>query len=358
MGANTTKSLIVHGDGVTLRHSGGLYSLLVIIICLVVSGCETTQHSAPVVDHGTTNSQASLGSDGSDGSAVDEQERFYVVQRGDTLYSIALDHGINLKELAEWNDISNPGAIKLGQRINLSVPTKETQPMLIALPHQDLSAVETTAMETPQLTNEVEGVDTRRKTEPKALILPYSDRALVQLQGLAHPALAAPSSSSLKQHGVNTKASTTETSLTTRIEDAPEPPNNDYGASVNHRSNIDWMWPTDGKLLEGFSDKSKGVRISGVTGQPVLASATGQVVYSGSGLRGYGKLLIIKHNNTYLSAYAHNSKILVQEGDTVTRGQKIAEMGNSDTDTVKLHFEIRKNGKPVDPLNYLPGKSG
>ena len=92
-----------------------------------------------------------------------------------------------------------------------------------------------------------------------------------------------------------------------------------------------------------------------MVGQPVLASAAGQVVYSGSGLRGYGKLLIIKHNDTYLSAYAHNSRILVQEGETVAKGQKIAEMGSSDTDSVKLHFEIRKNGKPVDPLKFLPG---
>lgn len=111
------------------------------------------------------------------------------------------------------------------------------------------------------------------------------------------------------------------------------------------------------KSFPTFSKNSKGVKISGQSGEAVLASASGAVVYSGNGLRGYGNLIIIKHNDTYLSAYAHNSRILVKEGDSVTKGQKIAEMGNTDSDTVQLHFEIRKNGKPVDPLIYLPNPS-
>jgi lipoprotein NlpD len=113
--------------------------------------------------------------------------------------------------------------------------------------------------------------------------------------------------------------------------------------------------PTQGKLIGSFSeaDNRKGIDIAGKLGQPIFASAPGKVVYSGSGLRGYGKLLIIKHNKTYLSAYAHNDQLLVKEGETVTRGQKIAEMGNTDSDQVKLHFEVRRLGKPVDPANYL-----
>ena len=113
--------------------------------------------------------------------------------------------------------------------------------------------------------------------------------------------------------------------------------------------------PTQGKLVASFSeaDNRKGVDIAGKLGQPIFASAPGKVVYSGSGLRGYGKLLIIKHNKTYLSAYAHNDQLLVKEGETVTRGQKIAEMGNTDTDQVQLHFEVRRLGKPVDPANFL-----
>ena len=119
---------------------------------------------------------------------------------------------------------------------------------------------------------------------------------------------------------------------------------------------VEWGMPTSGKLVAGFSesDNRKGVDIVGQRGQAVVASAAGKVVYSGSGLRGYGKLIIIKHNKTYLSAYAHNDQILVKEGQNVSKGQKIAEMGNTDASQVELHFEIRKLGKPVDPAQYLP----
>ena len=120
-----------------------------------------------------------------------------------------------------------------------------------------------------------------------------------------------------------------------------------------------WEWPTAGRVLYGFGEGAnyKGVGIDGVVGQPVVASAPGKVVYSGSGLRGYGKLIIIKHNATYLSVYAHNSQLLVREGQTVAQGQKIAQMGDSDSDRVGLHFEIRRLGKPIDPLKHLPEKA-
>jgi len=119
---------------------------------------------------------------------------------------------------------------------------------------------------------------------------------------------------------------------------------------------LDWVWPARGKLVTAFSDTAnlKGIDIAGSTGAPVVASAAGKVVYAGSGLRGYGKLVIIKHNSKFLSAYAHNREILVKEGQQVARGQKIAEMGSSDAEQVKLHFEIRRLGKPMDPLKYLP----
>ncbi len=119
---------------------------------------------------------------------------------------------------------------------------------------------------------------------------------------------------------------------------------------------MEWGMPTKGKVIGQFSESAnrKGIDIAGKLGQPVMASAAGKVVYSGSGLRGYGKLIIIKHNKTYLSAYAHNDKILVKEGQSVSRGQKIAEMGNTDAKQVELHFEVRRFGKPVDPAKYLP----
>jgi lipoprotein NlpD len=120
---------------------------------------------------------------------------------------------------------------------------------------------------------------------------------------------------------------------------------------------VNWIWPTGGPVLSGFDEvKNKGLDIGGSAGDPVLAAADGRVVYVGAGLRGYGNLIILKHNNTYLTAYAHNQTMLIKEDQSVKKGQKIAEMGNSDADRVKLHFEVRRQGKPVDPAKYLPAR--
>ena len=117
------------------------------------------------------------------------------------------------------------------------------------------------------------------------------------------------------------------------------------------------MWPASGSVIAGFNEATnKGVDIAGKAGDPVVAAADGRVVYAGAGLRGYGHLVILKHNNTYLTAYAHNQKLLVKEDQNVKKGQKIAEMGNTDADRVKLHFEVRRQGKPVDPARYLPAR--
>lgn len=127
------------------------------------------------------------------------------------------------------------------------------------------------------------------------------------------------------------------------------------GGEAASSSGLTWIWPVSGPVLAGFDGvRNKGLDIGGTAGEPVLAAADGRVVYSGSGLRGYGNLIIIKHNNTYLTAYAHNRALMVKEDQAVKRGQKIAEMGNSDADRVKLHFEVRRQGKPVNPAQYLP----
>jgi lipoprotein NlpD len=119
---------------------------------------------------------------------------------------------------------------------------------------------------------------------------------------------------------------------------------------------VSWSWPASGKIISTFNDSAnlKGIAIAGKRGQPVLASAPGRVIFSGTGIRGFGKLIVIKHNDTFLSVYAHNNELLVKEGQNVAKGQKIAEMGSTDTDQVKLHFEIRRFGKPVDPVKLLP----
>ena len=134
---------------------------------------------------------------------------------------------------------------------------------------------------------------------------------------------------------------------------SPLPP----AASAAPEDDIPWMWPSTGALISGYDEvKSKGLKIAGKLGDPVYASADGRVVYAGSGLRGYGNLVILKHNETYLTAYAHNQTLLVKEDQTVRKGQRIADMGNSDADKVMLHFEVRRNGKPVDPAKYLPSR--
>ena len=127
--------------------------------------------------------------------------------------------------------------------------------------------------------------------------------------------------------------------------------------SATPDEDIAWMWPSSGTLISGYDDvKSKGLKIGGKLGDPVYASADGRVVYAGSAVRGYGNLVILKHNETYLTAYAHNQTLLVKEDQTVRKGQRIADMGSSDSERVMLHFEVRRNGKPVDPAKYLPGR--
>jgi lipoprotein NlpD len=182
------------------------------------------------------------------------------------------------------------------------------------------------------------------KTQPKAIKEPYSQQAMRDVErsasSLAAPAPPAP----------EVAPPPVVASIEPRAVPKPAPTRDD------DLERLEWVWPTKGKIVTGFSEATslKGIDIAGSSGQAVAASAGGKVVYAGTGLRGYGKLVIIKHNGTYLSAYAHNREIVVKEGQQVTRGQKIAEMGNTDADQVKLHFEIRQNGKPVDPLKYLP----
>ena len=182
------------------------------------------------------------------------------------------------------------------------------------------------------------------KASPKAIKEPYSAQAVKDLERAppAEPPVLV--------------ASVAPTRTDIRPDAATSVPRPAASAGSDDDGNVEWIWPTKGKVVSGFSDSAtlKGLDIAGTAGQPVLASAGGKIVYAGSGLRGYGKLVIIKHNDTFLSAYAHNRELNVKEGQQVTKGQKIAEMGNTDADQVKLHFEIRRLGKPMDPAKYLP----
>ncbi|GAO35155.1 peptidase M23 [Sulfuricella sp. T08] len=283
------------------------------VFVLLVSGCASTKSSAPVLE------RASMAQKSPTKTRKDEDFRpqTYTVQKGDTLYGIALEHGFDYKEVAEWNGITSPYTIHIGQSVKLNASPQA----VVVTPLKTGAAVGSRQA----------GDDLLLKTQPKAVKLAYSELA-------EKPSMA-------KEESQDKPAP------------AELPAEKKEGIQAEDDERVEWMWPTVGKVIAPFNETSsngKGLDIDGKSGQPVLAAGPGKVVYSGNGLRGYGKLVIIKHNKTYLSAYAHNHKILVKEGQSVTRGQKIAEMGDSDADQVKLHFEIRRFGKPVDPIKYLP----
>src|SRR6185437_3990437 len=289
----------------------------------------------------------------------------HVVKRGETLYQIALDNGLDYRELAAWNNIENVNVIRVGRVLVLAPPGEAvataaaspapgaavTTPLPAAPPIAPVGS-ETRTLPFTGAAPSGRGNTAAYKTEPKALKLPYSEQALAQMQQSPAPPPPAPPivapSAAASPAAAPAATPGTVAAAPARTESA-HVPEIDGG-------NIDWAWPAAGKVISGFSETAnlKGIDIAGKSGQPVLASGPGKIVYAGSGLRGYGKLIIIKHNNTFLSAYAHNREILVKEGQQVARGQKIAEMGDSDADQVKLHFEIRRHGKPMDPTKFLP----
>jgi lipoprotein NlpD len=263
---------------------------------------------------------------------------YYTVKRGDTLYRIALENGQDHRDIASWNNIANPSAIKEGQVLRVAPPAAAEpagDAAVVSKPIAVGAIVESRSLDQPagNVATAVAAPSGSLKREPKVGKEPYSDEAYARLNRVggepAKPAELKPES--------KPEAALAAPAASASPDDVP------------------WMWPTSAKLSAPYSDAgNKGLDFAGKAGDPVLAAGDGKVVYAGSGLRGFGELVIVKHNATYLSAYAHNRKILVKEGQQVSRGQKIAEMGNTDADSVKLHFEIRKQGKPVDPAQYLP----
>lgn len=294
----------------------------------VLAGCASNT-AAPVVDRsqqppGMSSTKAADAA--KVGQITDRVARkgYYIVKPGDTLFRIALDHGQAYRDLAAWNSLIDPNRLEVGQELRvLPLEGDDSQAVAEAKPIGMSNAVEQRSLD---------GNTSAVKTQPKGGREAYSDEALARL-GMAG------------DHGI------------VRIELPPDARPDVKVATPSAKSEDDvlWAWPATGKIGGQFVEGgSKGLDILGKKGDPVQAASDGKVVYSGSGLRGYGQLLIIKHNNAFLTAYAHNSKILVKEGQSVTRGQKIAEMGDTEADQVKLHFEVRRQGKPVDPLKHLP----
>jgi len=277
------------------------------VVAFVIAGCTATGGPAPVEDRGTTSRAPAATGPGVPPITTDASGKplpgienygkpgYYAVRPGDTVRRIGSETGQSWQNIVRWNNLDNPDRIEVGQVLRVLPPTA---------------------------TADASGASTRPVT-PQAALAPSSAASAPAIS--ASPSVPA-----------------------TR----PAP-----SGAAGGDEDVGWIWPVHGPLIAGFDEaKNKGLDIGGKAGDPVLAAADGRVVYSGAGLRGYGNLIILKHNNTYLTAYAHNQTLLVKEDQSVQKGQKIAEMGNSDADRVKLHFEIRRQGKPVDPARYLPAK--
>ena len=324
----------------------------------VLAGACATRQPAPVVDRTPTPPAVRPVAPAAPVAPADAREpRTYTVKRGDTLVGIALQFGLDYRELAAWNNIENPNVIRVGQVLVLSAPGSQppATPAVGGTVAMPLRSAEPSVSRPPANTE-------TRKVEPRAQRLPYSERNLAQLSSAESPfapaagAAAAPAGASAPASAVAPPpvppVARPSGSEVTAAPGSAAPPA--VAAKPVPGEGIDWLWPAKGKVIATFTDANKGIGIAGAKGTPVLAAAAGRVVYVGQGLRGYGKLVILRHSEQWLSAYAHNDQILVKEQQEVARGQKIAEMGATDSDQVKLHFEIRRQGRPVDPMKLLP----
>lgn len=292
---------------------------IVAVVMVAVAGCASPRHRAPV-EQRTGTAPAAVTTTQAPAAAPDAVEPtkpptsagnagkpgYYTVRVGDTMNRIAADNGQSVRDIAKWNNLDNPNVIEVGQVLRV-VP-----------PDVDASAVASRGVAGSKL--EPRPLDAKAPAAPAA--------AATAVPPATPAAAAAPAGPPAE----------------------PKP-----AAPKTGDDDVDWMWPANGSVVASFDEvRNKGLAIAGKAGDPVYAAADGRVVYAGSGLRGYGNLVIVKHNNTYLTAYAHNQSLLVKEDQVVRRGQKIAEMGSSDADRVQLHFEIRRQGKPIDPAKLLP----
>ena len=304
-----------------------LHALMFLATLAFMVGCATTRNNAPVVERPVPAAPDERPIDpkgaASPTTAAAEPPRpmpgaenagkpgYYMVRPGDTLIRVGLESGQNWRDIARWNGIDNPNLIEVGQVLRVVPPGIDaavavTRPIVAARP--DARPVD--VRPTPAV------------PQPNAATVPVPIPAPVASAGQAAQVTQAPVAATAPREGDD---------------------------------DVNWMWPASGTLGAGFEEgRSKGLAILGKAGDAVYAAAEGRVMYAGSGLRGYGNMIIIKHNALYLTAYAHNQTLLVKEDQTVRRGQKIAEMGASDAERVQLHFEIRRQGKPIDPLKLLP----
>jgi len=333
----------------------------VLALALVPSGCALLGQQQPVAvtsAPGTSVKGPAAAAPKSSRRRGDERPEYYVVQRGDTLYAIALDFGFDYRDLAGWNDLQDPSRILVGQRLRFVAPQKDSAPEVKALATAEVVAAEPIARSDDGRSLDAQAVvpgpgpgpgDVPVLAQPRAVTVPYSDQALAKMSPPKKTALPATTAPVQAPSGSAASSAPASASVPAVVASEKPVPEDDEA--------LEWSWPVRGDVLYRFGDSGrlKGVGIAGRMGQPIAAAAAGKVVYSGTGLRGYGRLVIVKHNETYLSVYAHNSVLAVKEGDIVKRGQRIADMGDSDATRVSLHFEVRRFGRPIDPLGRLPG---
>jgi lipoprotein NlpD len=291
---------------------GGLPAMRVLVVAMacMLTGCAANKARAPVEDRVAAAPAVSATAVPTEpalpGAENAGKPGYYTVKPGDKLIRIALDNGQNWRDLVKWNKLDNPNVIEVGQVLRVVPPAADAT------------------------------VATTRPVPPARLDVKPIERT-------------APAASPAPPAGASSPAPTATAPTVVAPASTPAPVAREGDDDVN------WMWPATGAVVVSFDDtRSKGLAIAGKAGDPVVAAADGRVVYAGSGLRGYGNLLIVKHNNTYLTAYAHNQALLVKEDQAVRRGQRIAEMGATDAERVQLHFEIRRLGKPIDPAKLLP----
>lgn len=285
---------------------------------LVLAAC-ASQRPAPVVDR-SGRSPVATTSPTTAAPTVSRvaKDGIYVAQRGDSLQNVALAFGVNARDLARWNGVAESDTLIPGQTLQVTPP----------------ASVATVSPITGSGQAEV-----RPLPPPGA----YAPAPAPEAPAPLPPAVVPPT--------VSPPVSATPPATVPPVAAIPEP-------SRASAASLPWIWPTPGKVIETFDDpRNKGIDIAGNEGAPVQAAADGEVVYVGSAVRGYGNLVIVRHSDDFITAYAHNRKVLVAEKQSVKRGQAIAELGRSDADRPKLHFEIRHQGKPVDPLKYLPARS-
>jgi lipoprotein NlpD len=289
-------------------------AMAVLAFLLLLPACKY-HPPAPIEEHSSGIVKRQLNSDGS-----------YYVRSGDTLYAIAFGYGLDFKDVAAWNSIAGPYTIYPGQKLQLTAPAGRR------------GSVSTSGVQINTIKSPGQTTTKTVKSPGSASSKPASSK----------PAAAKPVTS--KPEPV--KSSPPPSSASTSKAKTPvKPPAN---TTADPKS---WKWPASGRVVRGYvagNPARNGLDIAGKEGQAIKASSSGQVVYSGNGLIGYGELIIIKHSEKMLSAYAHNKVRLVTEGENVTTGQTIAEMGRNSGNEQVLHFEIRVHGKPVNPLNYLP----